>query len=204
MSVIYKILYQVGFTPWEGSAEQPRAREQISAMFDREENERRPPYGSALDLGCGGGLWSIELARRGWQGTGVDIVPNALRTARERAEKAGVEVRFVEGDLAALRAAEVGSGFRLLLDFGAVHGLNQAQRQAVGREVSAVAAPEATLLMLAFPPGRRGPLPRGVTPAEIEAAYPGWNVTEGDALDAELPRIVTKDGQPHWYRLTRA
>jgi len=63
--------------------------------------------------------------------------------------------------------------------------------------VSAVAAPEATLLMLAFPPGRRGPLPRGVTPAEIEAAYPG-NVTEGDALDAELPRIVTKDGQPHW------
>jgi hypothetical protein len=43
MSVIYKILYQVGFTPWEGSAEQPRAREQISAMFDREENERQPP-----------------------------------------------------------------------------------------------------------------------------------------------------------------
>ena len=100
MSVIYKILYQVGFTPWEGSAEQPRAREQISAMFDREENERRPPSGSALDLGCGGGLWSIELARRGWQVTGVDIVPKALRTARERAEKAGVEVRFVEGDLA--------------------------------------------------------------------------------------------------------
>ena len=80
--MIYKILYQVGFTPWEGSAEQPRAREQISAMFDREENERRPPSGSALDLGCGGGLWSIELARRGWQVTGVDIVPKALRTAR--------------------------------------------------------------------------------------------------------------------------
>lgn len=65
MSVIYKILYQVGLTPWEGAAEQARTREQISAMFDREENGRQPPYGPALDLGCGGGLWSIELARRG-------------------------------------------------------------------------------------------------------------------------------------------
>jgi SAM-dependent methyltransferase len=204
MSVIYKILYQVGLTPWEGSAEQARTREQISGMFDREEEGRKPPYGPALDLGCGGGLWSIELARRGWQVTGVDIVAKALRTARERAQKAGVEVRFVQGDIAALRATNVGSGYRLLLDFGAVHGLKEAQREAVGREVSAVAAPDATLLMLAFPPGRRGPLPRGMTGAEIETAYPGWTVTEGDALDADLPRIATKDGQPHWYRLTRA
>jgi SAM-dependent methyltransferase len=203
MSVIYKILYQVGLTPWEGSAKQARTREQISAMFGREENGRQPPYGPALDLGCGGGLWSIELARRDWQVTGIDIVPKALRTARERAREAGVEVRFVQGDLAALRAAEVGSGFRLLLDFGAVHGLKEAQREAVGREVSAVAAADATLLMLAFPPGRRGPLPRGMSRADIEAAYPGWNVTDGDALDAELPRIVKKDGDPRWYRLTR-
>jgi SAM-dependent methyltransferase len=201
MSLIYKILYQVGLTPWEGSAEQARTRDQISAMFDREEDGREPPYGPALDLGCGGGLWSIELARRGWKVTGVDLVPKALRIARERAQKAGVDVRFVQGDLAALRATEVGSGYRLLLDFGAVHGLKESQRHAAGREVTAVAAPDATLLMLAFPPGRRGPLPRGMSQAEIEATYPGWKVTRGEALDADLPKIATKDGQPHWYRL---
>jgi SAM-dependent methyltransferase len=172
-------------------------------MFDREEDGHQPPYGPALDLGCGGGLWSIELARRGWQVTGVDVVPKALRTARERASKAGVEVRFVQGDITELQAAEVGSGFRLLLDFGAVHGLTDAQRKAVGREVSAVAAADATLLMLAFPPGRRGPLPRGMSDADIEAAYPGWKVSKGDHLDAELPKLVRKDGDPHWYRLTR-
>jgi hypothetical protein len=148
-------------------------------------------------------LWSVELARRGWQVTGVDMVPKALRTARERAREAGVEVRFVEGDVTALRAAEVGSGYRLLLDFGTVHGLKDGQREAVGREVSGVAAADATVLMLAWPPGRRGPLPRGVSRTDIEAAYPGWDVTEGDALDAELPRFATKDGDPRWYRLHR-
>lgn len=203
MSFVYKILYSVGVTPWEGSAKQARTREQISAMFDREENGRQPPYGLALDLGCGGGLWSIDLARRGWQVTGVDIVPKALRTARERARQADVEVRFVEADVTALQAAEVGSGFRLVLDFGTVHGLKVAQREAVGWEVSAVAAADATVLMLAFPPGRRGPLPRGVNRAEIQAAYPRWEVTDGDALDAQLPRLGTKDGDPRWYRLRR-
>ena len=203
MSLVYRILYRVGFTPWEGSAQQTRTREQILAMFDREENGRQPPYGLALDLGCGGGLWSIELARRGWQVTGIDIVPKAIRTARERAREAGVEVRFVEGDATALRGAGVGSGFRLVLDFGAVHGLTQAQREAVGREVTAVTVADATLLMMAFPPGRRGPLPRGMSRADIESAYPGWKVTEGDTLDAELPRLATKDGPPRWYRLSR-
>ena len=29
-AISYKILYKVGFTPWEGSAEQARTREQIS------------------------------------------------------------------------------------------------------------------------------------------------------------------------------
>jgi hypothetical protein len=56
-------------------------------------------------------------------------------------------VEFVEGDVAALRAAGVGSGFRLVLDFGAVHGLSEPQRESVGQEVSAVASPGATLVM---------------------------------------------------------
>ncbi|MCC2643940.1 MAG: Methyltransferase type 11 [Nitrospira sp.] len=41
-------------------------------MFDREERERQPPYGPALDLGCGTGMQAVELARRGWQVTAVE------------------------------------------------------------------------------------------------------------------------------------
>lgn len=56
----------------------------ISGLFDREESGRQAPYGSALDLGCGTGMQAVELARRGWQVTGVEIVPKALRAVRMR------------------------------------------------------------------------------------------------------------------------
>ncbi len=204
MSVFYKILYGVGFTPWESGLAQGPVGEQISAMFDREQVGRQPPHGRALDLGCGSGIHAVELAVRGWQVTGVDTVPNALVRARERAREAGVEVWFLHGDVTALRGAGVGSDFRLVLDFGTVHGLTETQREAVGREVSAVAATDATLLMLAFSPRRRGPLPRGMSRADVEAAYPGWKITDDDAQDAELPWFLKKlSADPHWYRLRR-
>jgi SAM-dependent methyltransferase len=204
LSLAYKILYRVGFTPWEEGLRQDAVIDQIRALFEREELGRQPPYGPALDLGCGSGIHAVELARRGWQVTGADNVPQALGRARERAREAGVEVHFLQGDITALRAAGVGSGFRLVLDFGAVHGLTQAQRAAVGRDVSALAATDATLLMLAFAPGRRGPLPRGMSRADIEATYPGWQITEEQTLSGQLPWFLMKLGaDPHWYRLRR-
>jgi SAM-dependent methyltransferase len=97
MSVFYKALYKFGIAPWEGDPIQGPAAEQISTLFDREESSRRPPYGSALDLGCGSGIWSVRLTQRGWQVTGVDVVPKAIRKAR--AQAAEVNAQFVEGDV---------------------------------------------------------------------------------------------------------
>ncbi len=67
-----------------------------------------------------------------------------------------MEVLFVERSVTALTAAGIGSGFRLILDFGVVHSLAPEQVRAVSREVTAVATEDATLLMYAFSPGRRG------------------------------------------------
>jgi len=199
MSLIYKVLYGVGLTPWERGA--TLAAKQISALFDREENGRQPPYGQALDLGCGSGIWSVKLAQRGWQVTGIDIVPKAVRRARERAREAGVDVRFVQGDLTALRDAGVGSGIRFFLDMGAVHGLSQAQREAVGREVSAVATTDATMLIGAAP--RRRLLPRGMSRGDIEATFPGWKVIDEEAVDLSGAPGPLKNAGLRWYRLSR-
>ena len=44
----YKFLYTVGFTPWERMIKSPAIREQISAMFDREEVRREASDGRPL------------------------------------------------------------------------------------------------------------------------------------------------------------
>ncbi len=198
--LLYRVLWRFGFTPWE---RRQAWAEQVSAMFDREEQGRQPPLGAALDLGCGTGFWSVRLAERGWEVTGVEIVTKALRSARERAQKAGVEVRFLEGSVASLQDTGVGSGFRLVLDFGTVHGLAPREVKAVAREVSAVTTDDATLLMYAFSPGRKGPTPRGLSRDEVEAAYTGWRVVDEQPFDlSDMPPVFKKAG-PRWYRLRR-
>ncbi len=80
-------------------------------------------------------------------------------------------------------------------------GLNDVQREAMGREVSAVATDDATLLMLAWAPGRRGP--RGASRKDIQAAFPGWKVIGEDAYEkSALPRPL-KNVDPRFCRLGR-
>ena len=81
-----------GFQPWEDAAADPPFVAKAAQMFDRKELGRQPPYGRALDLGTGSGIWGIELAKRGWQVTGVDLVEKALRRALDRVRSAGVAI----------------------------------------------------------------------------------------------------------------
>ena len=204
MSLAYRILYAIGFTPWEQMAE-PAIANQIGDLFARQEEGRTAPYGTALDLGCGSGIWAVELARRGWQVTGVDFVPKALRRARARAKEAGVDLRLLQGDVTDLGAAELSSGFQLLLDFGCFHDeLTDEQRKAEGREATAAANPGATLLLMAWKPGRRGPLPRGASSEEIQAAFPEWKLIDDVPMRVPdgAPGYVRR-AEPRFYRLRR-
>lgn len=51
-----------------------------------------------LDVGCGSGQIAIPAAEAGAQVTGIDIAHNLIEHARQRAESAGLEARFDEGD----------------------------------------------------------------------------------------------------------
>ena len=190
MGVPYRLFYRLGFHPWEDLAEHPPFANKLAELFEREESGREPPYGPALDLGCGSAVWGIKLAERGWQVTGIDLVDKALERARERVREAGVDMRLVQGDVTDLRGTDVGSGFRLVLDTGTFHGLAADQCAAMGREVSAIAADDATVLLDVFAPRRRGPLPRGASRSDVEAAFPDWDITDIEVADSDPDPIA--------------
>jgi len=64
-----------------------------------EENIRRYNPGMktelVLDLGCGTGMMTLELARRGYDMTGVDYSPEMLDIARRAAEREGLSERIL-------------------------------------------------------------------------------------------------------------
>jgi ubiquinone/menaquinone biosynthesis C-methylase UbiE len=51
-----------------------------------------------VDIGCGTGRHSIELAKRGYKITGVDLSVSMLERARQKAGEAGVQITFLQHD----------------------------------------------------------------------------------------------------------
>ncbi|WP_203338480.1 class I SAM-dependent methyltransferase [Nocardioides limicola] len=205
MNVFYKMSYRVGFHPWEDLAHHKPFADALMGLFEREERGKEPPYGKALDLGCGQATWGVPLARRGWQVTGVDNVPKAVARAQEHIREAGVDIRAVVGDVTHDLESAVGSGYDLVVDTGTFHGLNPEQRLAMGREVTAITSRNATLILDCFAPRNRGPLPRGCTRGDVEEAFPDWVIT--DVVDADTdPDPVAKAFKfsEVFYRLSRA
>lgn len=67
----------------------------------------------ALDAGCGTGLYSVELARRGAIVTAMDASPGMLDRAKVKAGNAGLEIDLVKAD--ALKIPFPGRHFDLAL-----------------------------------------------------------------------------------------
>jgi SAM-dependent methyltransferase len=57
------------------------------------------PGASVLDLCCGIGRCSLELARRGFNVTGVDRTTSYLTEARKQAEQEDLDVEFIRDDM---------------------------------------------------------------------------------------------------------
>jgi SAM-dependent methyltransferase len=196
MSLTYRIMYRVGLTPWD--SEQVPA--ELSSVV---EGPDALPKGRALDLGCGTGTQAVYLARSGWEVTGVDAVPRALARARARGEAAGVSVDWILADVSRLSRLELAPGYTLVFDRGCFHGLDDSQRGACAAAVTDLAAPGATLLMMAFAPNRIPAAPAGIEESEILARFAGWRLlsarpdTHGETSGPvrNVPRT--------WYRLLR-
>ena len=72
----------------------------------------------AVDLGCGSGTDAIYLASKGFEVTAIDIAPTALNQGKQKAEKAGVKVRWLLADVLAIPDLQP---YNFIFDRGCYH-----------------------------------------------------------------------------------
>jgi SAM-dependent methyltransferase len=159
---LFELFYLWGRTPWDTGITPPEVVELV-------EGEGVPP-GRALDLGCGAGTNSIYLARLGWEVVGVDFSRLAVRRARSRARRAGVEPRFYRADVTDL--SFLAGPFDLALDIGCMTSLPSDGRRRYAAEVGRLVRPGGVFMLYAFlpRPGDRAPR-RAVAPQEVRDLF---------------------------------
>ncbi|BCZ22917.1 class I SAM-dependent methyltransferase [Mycobacterium senriense] len=190
---LFRIFYRIGFTPWDGHPLAQSVRDLVEGTRDA----AALPAGSALEVGCGTGDCAIYLAQHGWNVTAVDFVAKPLERARAKARAAGAAVEFVQADVTQLSRTGIGANFELIVDNACLHNMSDADRDAYVREITAVAAPDARLLIVAFVPGGRVGV-RGIDRAEMERRFTqSWTLLSAGA-ERELDR---SEKTPAWYYL---
>lgn len=145
---------------------------------------------NVLDVATGTGNLALPVARRGCAVTGVDIAPNLLVQARERAAAEGLAIRFDEGDAEHLPYAD-GEFDAVVTMFGAMFA---PRPEVVAAEMARVLKPGGLLAMANWDPasfsgqmfaigGKHVPPPPGVPPPVL------WG--KGDTVRERLSGAFT-------------
>ena len=122
--------------------------------------------GKALDLGCGTGTNAITLARHGWQVTGVDFAEIAVRKARRKAGRAGLQIEFFTSDVTNLWM--LSRPFNYVLDIGCLFSLSAAARVKYARELFRLTEPKGIFMLYAWLPRQWEGKTVGINPEEVE------------------------------------
>lgn len=103
-------------------------------------------HGKLLEVGCGIGVDSIQLAKCGFEVTAVDLTENALAVARQFAQQRGVSIDFRLGNAETLDFPD--ATFDAVYSFGVLHHTPDIQ-QAVA-EVHRVLKPGGTAYVMLY------------------------------------------------------
>lgn len=118
------------------------------ALVDFLEEGRVTPC-KTIDLGCGVGNYAIHLAGLGFDVTGIDFAPTAIKQAKAKAEASGIPCRFLVADvLGDLR--EITEAFEFAYDWHLLHHIYPEHRQRFVRNVSRLLAPGGLCLSVCF------------------------------------------------------
>jgi len=80
-----------------------------------------------LDVGCGEGFYSIYLAKKGFDVTGIDISERAVEYAKKNAEKEGVKIKFLVMDVNDLE--KLNEKFDFVFEWALLHSIMPKQRE---------------------------------------------------------------------------
>jgi len=103
----------------------------------------------AIDLGCGAGNYAIYLAGRGFEVTGVDFSPTAIKIARENASKKGLKCDFFVADVVE-ELDRLNQTWDFACEWGLLHHIPPEQRQKYVENVRRILNPKGKYLSVSF------------------------------------------------------
>jgi len=112
--------------------------------------DQRTAPGTALDIGCGGGTYSVFMARRGYAVTALDFMPQAVAMVNELAAGEDLSIEAVQADIGEWTSAEA---FDVVLDVGCMHTPGSIEHAHYKKQLLNWLAPGGDFILLHF--GRR-------------------------------------------------
>lgn len=106
------------------------------------------PY-KALDLGCGTGNYPLYLAEKGFEMTGVDSSPSAIRIAKENARKRNLECEFLVMDVLG-DFDKIQGTFDFVYDWLLLHHIYPKKRKSYCENVNKILKPGGKYLSVCF------------------------------------------------------
>jgi len=113
--------------------------------------DRRDAPGSALDIGCGAGTCSIYMAKRDYQVTAIDFMPQAITMLGDRIADSDLAITPVQADVAKWRCEHP---VDVVLDVGCLHARSSLGLDAYKLQLLNWLAPGGDFILDHF--GRRG------------------------------------------------
>lgn len=164
MKFLYTLAFSLGADNWKLDSLPDEISDTVNE-FDKEKSQ-------ILDLGCGIGKETIELASMGWRVIGIDFIPQAIRKAKRAAKANHVSERtqFLTADVSELASVKL-PPIQFAYDIGCFHLLKQVQMESYIAGINEVLTNDGVFLLNAFTPRQQGKKIVGVAPEEIRNLF---------------------------------
>ena len=128
--------------PWHADEPPPLL---VKALAQREH------AGTALDVGCGAGTYSVFMARHGYRVTALDVMPQAIDMVQRQARELSLYIEAHQTDIATWSTDQQ---FDIVLDVGCLHTPGSVDYSVYKSQLLKWLAPGGDFILLHF--GRRG------------------------------------------------